>query len=196
MTITRTALATGLLSMAFAGQVGYRSWPISQAPENMRRVAASADLIVVEMHGVALRELEQELNRRGPVDDASFCHLDATAALNRVAAREGIAAGRTSDRLRNPANAPRPWAAPIVSAHAGRAAKTVEGFVVDLGDKVGVLRPIVERAMCASCHGPDDRLASGLKIALKQRYPQDRAIGFHEGEIRGWFWVEMPKQPR
>jgi hypothetical protein len=66
----------------------------------------------------------------------------------------------------------------------------VEGFAVDLGDKIGVLRPIVERPICAGCHGP--LLAPGVKTALLDRYLADKAVGFAEGEIRGWFWVEMP----
>jgi hypothetical protein len=32
--------------------------------------------------------------------------------------------------------------------------------------------------------------------ALTDRYPKDRAIGFTEREIRGWFWVEVPKKLR
>jgi hypothetical protein len=67
---------------------------------------------------------------------------------------------------------------------------------VDLGDKVGVLRPIVERPMCASCHGSAGRMDSGVRLVLQDRYPADRAVGFTEGEIRGWFWVEMPKRLR
>ena len=114
----------------------------------------------------------------------------------RVGRQEGIAAGRTSDRLRDPTNAPRPWAAPLVRANAGRTARSVEGFAVDLGDKVGVLRPIVERPMCAGCHGPAEKLHPAVKLALTERYPADRAVGFVDGEIRGWFWVEMPKVPR
>ena len=109
---------------------------------------------------------------------------------------EGIAAGRTSDRLRNPTNAPRPWAASLVKAHAGQEARKVEGFAVDLGDKVGVLRPIVEQPMCAGCHGTEKQLAPGMKLVLQNRYPADRATGFRNGEIRGWFWVEMPKPRR
>lgn len=35
-----------------------------------------------------------------------------------------------------------------------------------------------------------------VRAALMDRYPVDRAIGFTEGEIRGWFWVEVPKTPR
>jgi hypothetical protein len=29
-----------------------------------------------------------------------------------------------------------------------------------------------------------------------KRYPNDRAVDFVEGEIRGWCWVEMPKPKR
>ena len=111
----------------------------------------------------------------------------------RVARFEGIASGRTSDRLRNPTNAAPAWAAPLVQANAGRLARDVDGFAVDLGTKVGVLRPIVEQPMCAGCHGPVDRIAPEVRQMLADRYPKDRATGFTLGQIRGWYWVEMPK---
>jgi hypothetical protein len=59
-----------------------------------------------------------------------------------------------------------------------------------------VLRPIAQRSICASCHGPADKLDPAVRSALRERYPADRATGFRRGEIRGWFWVEMPKKPR
>jgi hypothetical protein len=152
-----------------------------------------ADLIVVSMHDAVLRELSDALSRGGPGSAIAFCHLDATYVSQRIGKEDGIAAGRTSDRLRNPTNAPRPWAAPLVKANAGRQAKSVEGFVVDLGNRVGVLRPIAERPVCAGCHGPADKLNPGVLRVLADRYPVDQAVGFRDGEIRGWFWVEMPK---
>jgi hypothetical protein len=106
------------------------------------------------------------------------------------------AAGRTSDRLRNPTNAPRAWAVDLVKANAGRQARDVDGFAVDLGNKIGVLRPIAQRPLCANCHGPADRLSPAVRAELSERYPADKALGFTEGEIRGWFWVEIPKHPR
>jgi hypothetical protein len=152
-----------------------------------------ADLIVVSMHDAVLRELTEALSRGGPGSAIGFCHLDATYVSQRLGKEAGIAAGRTSDRLRNPTNAPRPWAAPLVKVNAGRQAKSVDGFVVDLGDRVGVLRPIAERPVCAGCHGPVDKLSPGVLRVLADRYPADQAVGFRDGEIRGWFWVEMPK---
>jgi hypothetical protein len=119
--------------------------------------------------------------------------VDSEAVSGRVARNEGIATGRTSDRLRNPTNAPRPWAAPLVKANAGRRVSDVDGFAVDLGSKVGVLRPIVLQPMCSACHGSADQLSTEVRQMLADRYPQDRATGFIGGEIRGWYWVEMPK---
>jgi hypothetical protein len=70
----------------------------------------------------------------------------------------------------------------------------VAGFAVDLGDRVGVLRPIREQRICAPCHGPEEKFSARLRAELADRYPVDRATGFRDGDIRGWFWVEIPKR--
>jgi hypothetical protein len=156
-------------------------------------LGAIADLVIVTMQDALLRELNEALDRGGPAGAIQSCHLDVIGVSQRVGRGEGVAAGRTSDRLRSPTNAPKPWAAPIVQANAGRRARDVEGFVVDIGDKVGVLRPIAFRPVCAGCHGPVEGLSPAVRDVLADRYPADRAVGFTEGEIRGWFWVEIPK---
>jgi hypothetical protein len=145
------------------------------------------------MQDALLRELTEALTRGGPATAMKSCHIDVTSVSQRIGRYEGIAAGRTSHRLRNPTNTPRPWAADIVKSHAGQRAQDVEGFAVDLGDRLGVLRPIAQRSECANCHGPAERLQPAVREALADRYPADRALGFTEGEIRGWFWVEISK---
>jgi hypothetical protein len=188
------AFVTGLMTATtLVVQNEYKSWPLGQAPQELRFSISRADLVVAAMQDAMLAQLTDALGRRGAAGAITSCHLDATAIAQRVGKEEGIAAGATSARLRNPTNAPRPWAAALVKAHTGQPVRSVEGFAVDLGDKVGVLRPMVTRPMCASCHGPDDKLAPGIKAVLKDLYPADHATGFAEGQIRGWFWVEMPK---
>jgi hypothetical protein len=173
-----------------------RTWRIAEAPAELREPISHADLIVVSLQDTFLKELTHALDEGGPGFAIQSCHIDAVGAIQRAGRREGIAAGRTSDRLRNPANGPTAWAAPLVRANAGRPAGEIDGFVVDLGSAVGVLRPMVQRPMCASCHGPVEKIPPAVAAALKQRYPDDRAIGFVNGEIRGWFWVEIPKTTR
>jgi hypothetical protein len=172
-----------------------QTWEIGKAPAELRPVIARADLMIAAMHDSVLRELADAFEAGGADLAINSCHIDSLLMTQRIA-REGAAAGRTSDRLRNPTNTPRSWAADLVKANAGRQARDVEGFAVDLGDKLGVLRPISQRSICANCHGPADRLSAGVRREIAERYPADRAVGFKEGEIRGWFWVEVPKKPR
>ena len=172
----------------------YRAWPISEAPAGLREPISRADLIIVSMQDALLRELDEALDRGGPSWAIGSCHVDVIGLSERLRRYEGIAAGRTSDRVRNPMNTPRAWAAPIVDANAGLLAQDVEGFAVDLGDRVGVMRPMVERRMCASCHGAIDGMEPAVRKSLMIRYPTDRAVGFRDGEIRGWFWTEIAKR--
>ena len=189
------ALLTGLLLavslQAQSSQPG-RSWPIADAPDELRPLVEQADLIVVEIQGALLRELSRAFAQGDAASAVQSCHIDVIAAIRRAGGRrEGLDAGRTSDRLRNPVNEPRAWAAPFIEAHAGRRARDVDGFVVDLGNRIGVLRPIAQQPLCGSCHGPAARLDPAVTEAVAARYPGDRATGFEPGDIRGWYWVEL-----
>ena len=173
------------------------TWPIGKAPAEWRPAIARADLLVVSLHDALRRELTHALAQGGPAFAIKACHIDVVGLTRRMSGRAGIPAGRTSDRLRNPANAPPAWAAPLVAASGvKRLARGTDGFVVDLDRSLGVLRPILHQRMCDSCHGPADRIDPAVQAMLAVRYPGDRATGFVEGQLRGWFWVEVPKPPK
>lgn len=187
-------LALGSVAVRSQVPSDWPTYPVAEAPGALRAAIQQGDMVIISLQDAALKELTRELARGGPAGAIMSCHLDATGEAYRVAREEGIAAGRTSDRVRNPLNAPRPWAVPIVTKYAGRPAAGIDGFAVDLGDRVGLLRPITHRAMCASCHGPEEKFDPRVRAELKDRYPVDRATGFKEGDLRGWFWVEVPKK--
>ena len=193
--LSASVIVTLIAALQGQSPVAPITWPVREVPAELRPAVSRADLIIVTMHDALLRELESGFVEGGPAHAIKSCHLDAEWVTQRVGRQEGIAAGRTSDRLRNPLNAPRPWAAPVVAANAGRRARDIDGFAIDLGDKLGVLRPIAHRPTCAACHGRDEQLGATIREELRDRYPADRATGFKEGEIRGWYWVEIPKQP-
>jgi hypothetical protein len=194
MRLRYSALLLALTGAMITAQ-GPGTWAIRDAPPELRPVIARADLMIAAMHDSVLRELADAFEGGGADKAILSCHIDSLLIAQHIS-REGAAAGRTSDRLRNPTNTPRPWAAGLVKAYAGRQARDVDGFAVDLGERVGVLRPISERSICGNCHGPADRLSAGVRAEIAERYPADRAVGFREGEIRGWFWVEIPKRSR
>jgi hypothetical protein len=175
-----------------------QEWPTyrgADVPPHLQEAQQEGDLIIISLQSALLAELHRKVAAVGPAMALASCHIAGTAVARQLS-RRGIDAGRTSARLRDPSNAPRPWAAGIVARYADQPAARVEGFVVDLGSRVGVLRPVREQVICASCHGPLESLRPDVRARLAERYPADRATGFREGDIHGWFWVELPRNPR
>jgi hypothetical protein len=189
-------LAVTLANVGASSQVAQEpaSYRIADAPDALRDAVARGDVVVDAMQKALLGELTKEMQRGGAAGAMKACHLAAAGVAHEVGLKEGVPAGRTSHKLRNPTNAPNWWAAPIVASHAGKPAAGIDGYAVDLGDRVGLLRPIPFRAACGACHGASERLEPAIAKELKERYPQDQALGFKEGDLRGWFWVEVPKQ--
>lgn len=157
----------------------------------------------VEVADAAIRALQQRLSARlfeemkkgGPMLAIKVCSDEAQALTAEIARDRGVRVGRTSHQLRNPVNVAPSWAERFVKAGAGKKASSVEAVVVDLEDRVGVLRPIHTAPPCLQCHGPAEGLSPDVRAFLKTAYPKDRAIGFQEGDLRGFIWAETPRDP-
>jgi hypothetical protein len=137
-----------------------------------------------------LGELEAALDSGDAAAAVEVCRGLAPAAATLVAQQHGVAIGRTSHRLRNPANQPPQWARSAVEA---RLAET--RLMVGPEHQLGVLLPIRLQAECTMCHGAVEDLNEDARQAVAELYPDDQAVGFAEGDLRGWFWVEVPVEP-
>ena len=141
-----------------------------------------------ELKSALLSGLEQ-----GPVEALSVCREQAPEIANSLA-QEGIRLGRSSHRLRNPENALPEWARPAMQAYleddSNRAA-----FVVPLADdRWGYAEPIIAQPLCLTCHG--EAIPPAVTERIKELYPEDRAVGFKAGDLRGVFWLEFPMSRR
>jgi signal transduction histidine kinase len=141
-----------------------------------------------------VQALTSELNKGGPASAVRVCRDEAQVITKQVAQEKGIAVGRTSHRLRNPVNVPRDWIASFVEESVGKRASEVEAQVVDLGNRVGVLKPIGVLELCTNCHGMENQIAGDVKAVLAEAYPDDMAVDFKVGDLRGWMWAEVPKE--
>lgn len=139
------------------------------------------------MFSELLRELTTALDEGGPASAISVCRDVAPRISREVSAKLGLEIGRTSFRLRNPANEPPEWAAGVVEK---REKKRVHVALED--GRLGVLLPISLSAPCVKCHGMQEQIPHAVQTALQQNYPRDQATGFRVGDLRGWFWVEVP----
>jgi hypothetical protein len=144
-----------------------------------------------EMFGKLLTALTTALtsstNQPDPATAISVCKQQAPAIAQSISQDRHLRIGRTSDKLRNPANTPPPWAAPLL------ADKPAEPrFTAGSDGSLGVILPIKLAATCLVCHGAPDQITPTTAAALASAYPADQATGYKEGDLRGWFWVEVP----
>ena len=100
---------------------------------------AKAEQAMNELQQALLATLRSAMEAGGPAAAVDVCRTEARTIAEGVALKQGIELGRTSHRVRNPANAPRPWARAIVEGSAGAKAAAGQIRVVDLGERVGVL---------------------------------------------------------
>ncbi len=172
---------------------------LKQAPEpteegSLQPYMEKANDAIRTLQSDLARALTSAMEKGGPGNAIFVCRDEAQAITAKVFEETRITVGRTSHRLRNTVNAPREWARRIVEESAGKTTSEVNPYVLDLGDKVGVLTPINTLGLCANCHGKVEEIDMEVKKSLSEFYPTDRAVGFSVGDLRGWMWAEVSKR--
>lgn len=177
-----------------ASPVASASSPVAleSVPEKLQPQVNAARAAMKDLGRTLLARLDKALVDKGPRAAIDVCASAAQPLTREVAEKHGIELGRTSHKLRNPKNAPRPWVKPWLQANAGKRVEAVKGAVYDLGNRLGVVEPIGTKGVCVTCHGTS--VDPDLERAIRDKYPKDRATGFEIGELRGAFWAEVPKQ--
>ena len=151
---------------------------------------AQQELVLTATNALAselMGELSAALDEGGPAAGITVCREKAPMVASHVSELYGVEIGRTSHKLRNPANVAPDWAEPYVAE-----LEDDPTYVAGPGGELGALLPIRLKAECEMCHGPQEAIDDEIMAAINESYPDDRAVGFTEGELRGWFWVEVP----
>ena len=165
-------------------------WMNLQTPgEDRQDQLALADKAQKELATRLMKRLSDSIAAGGPAAGIEVCSSEAAGIAKSVAEANNVRIGRTSQKLRNPANSGPEWVAQVVNDKS----KTRRYFNGSDG-ALAVATPIPLGKMCRQCHGPVADIAPEVKQALAKRYPQDMATGFEVGDVRGWFWVEVPAQ--
>jgi hypothetical protein len=167
--------------------------PLPEAPPAWAPAIERAQASARDFQQALQGRLAAALAQGGPPAAVDVCAADAQRIAAEVGASSGLKLGRTSDRLRNPANAPPAWARTFLGLAAGEKAADVQGVAVDLGGQLGVLLPIDVKATCLGCHGAPASISPKVKEVLARRYPRDQAVGYAAGDFRGYLWVEVRK---
>jgi len=166
--------------------------PVIEGPASLQDAGRAARAALLPLKQGLMGALKGAL-QESPASAIEACKL-AAPGITEGAAREGMEVGRTSHKTRNPANDPEPWMRPLLDHYRETPRSPQPARVLDLGARgVGYVEPIYTQELCLTCHG--GAVDADLQALIRARYPEDRAVGFAEGELRGLFWVVLSPAP-
>ena len=185
LTMIAMAITLSSATAAFAGE------------DLETRIGASREAIK-SFAGALQEQLRSAMEVGGPSAAIEVCKLAAPEIAAEASEARGWRIGRTSLKLRNPANAPDTWELAVLRDFEARRAAGEHpagidraAFVVSGGKRTfRYVKAIGTQPMCTVCHGAN--IAPEVAAALDALYPEDRARGFEVGDIRGAFSITQP----
>lgn len=143
-------------------------------------------------------ELFAAMKAGGPVKALDACRSRAPEIAAATAAGTPWRVARTALRVRNTANAPDPWEAAKLEEFRKRLAAGEEMAALEAYEVVEIdgrpafryMKAIGTASPCLACHGA--ALKPEIAAKLKDLYPDDEAVGFASGQLRGAFTLVRP----
>lgn len=158
---------------------------------------AEEDTLLTEARKVAttlppklIIALQEEIKKSGPEGAIPVCKDMAPQMAGQISKETGWKIKRVSLKARNDARAiPDSWEKSALEDFDKRAAAGESPAKLEKGEKIGneyrFVKALPVQALCLTCHGAADQLSPAIRAALGQHYPDDRATGYSEGQIRG-----------
>lgn len=162
----------------------------SVAHANDEALMTEARTVATTLPPKLIVALQEEIKKSGPEGAIPVCKDMAPKMAGEISQQTGWKIKRVSLKARNDARAiPDPWEKAALEDFDKRAAAGESPMKLEKGEKVGeeyrYVKALPVQALCLNCHGPAETLSPGIKAALGQHYPNDRATGYSEGQIRG-----------
>lgn len=160
-----------------------------------QQLLAEASHILIESFSKDLKsELLSALNEGGPASAIAVCEVRAPEIAT-AHSNEFWTIRRVSDRNRNPGNAASDTEKGLL-ARFRDSTQSAPPYIIgwapsEEGKIYQHYRPIKIAPLCLKCHGGPDDIDDATEAVLAEKYPDDRAIGYADGDLRGMFVIEL-----
>ncbi|MFK5971001.1 MAG: DUF3365 domain-containing protein [Candidatus Marithrix sp.] len=140
-------------------------------------------------------ELVNAMKSKGPVAAIEVCNTKSPTMTDAVSKDAGFVIQRTSLKPRNASNTPDEWETKVLNQFEDRKAKgenpkTIEFYEIVENDgkrQIRYMKAIPTSQPCAVCHG--EMIPPPVQAKLRELYPNDKAVGFKVGDLRGAFSI-------
>ncbi len=164
---------------------------VAESPAEVGRIISSA---AQQRLG---KQLVSAIEKGGYAHAVSYCRVKAKPITDSVAREYDATVRRVSDKTRNPRNAANDREMEYIAYYRNALKNEGDwsGKLVDNSDSYTYYAPIITNPLCLNCHGdPEKDIARETITRISNDYPQDRAVGYASGELRGLWKVEWNKE--
>jgi len=165
---------------------------LDEASEKGEILAATAQKSLSET-------LSAKIQESGLVPAIEHCNVVAQPLVDSLSMAYGATIRRVSSKLRNPVDKPDQIEQEILEAYeyAMENSVSLESNVQEVGDQeILFTKPIlISNPLCLNCHGTIGKeILDENYDAIKSLYPQDSAVGYNLGDLRGMWSIRFQKK--
>ena len=127
--------------------------------------------------------LTQKISENGTENALEFCNVNAIPLTKQLEDQHNVTIKRVSDKNRNPDNAANETERKYIYFFKEQLA--LKQKLEAKFDNGVFYAPITTNSMCLQCHGSEKDIKPATLAKIKSLYPNDKAIGYQENEMRG-----------
>ena len=154
--------------------------------------------IVKASQGTLQQALLGAIESEGLVGAVEYCNANADDIVKTLEDSLDVKIKRVSQKPRNPLDEPDSVEGMILEAYAYDFSPTnAVNQILELDEKTLIFtQPIaIANGLCLNCHGtPGEQVKDEVLAVIKSKYPDDTALGYSLGELRGMWSVKIPKK--
>lgn len=131
------------------------------------------------------KNLMEAIQKKGTLEALDFCNIQAIPLTDSMSVKYNASIKRVSDKNRNPNNKANTEELKYIAQFKKdfTEQKEIKPIVLEEENKVKFYYPIETNSMCLQCHGT--QIKPEVSRQILKLYPQDLAVGYKEGEVRG-----------
>lgn len=141
--------------------------------------------------------LSQKMKNGGVEAAIPFCNTMAMPLTAKMEAKYEVTIKRVSSKIRNEANSPSRAELKTIEIYQDLllSGRGLDPVIEDNNEnKIHYYAPILMQKKCLTCHGVlGAELTAQTDSLIKSIYPNDKATGFKEGELRGIWSITFTK---
>jgi len=164
-----------------------------------KQIMLEAKSAVMQVGGKLKKTLGTKIKTQGLPQAALFCSHEASNLMIEASKDlpEGTTIKRVTNKPRNQNNKANKQESQILNSlkEKLKEGKMPPMFVHKIDAKhFQVYKPLVIEAKCLMCHGEQKNINTKVYKTISENYPQDKAINYKLGELRGAFIVDIVKK--